>query len=233
MYHNCNSWVNVCGVHGTQLWCPVRHCTTVMSWISMSLNLINDKVHMTKCLPLWSFKSNKGLSTTPIPKLAMQTSLPSFWSAFSGPYLSAANSGASDIPYLGKLCRHFAKFNCPLVFCISFKWCITQMLVPILLWRMHQHWWYSCYCPNHHTNFFLGYHHSGFLSHHTQSPSVEVRQGMQDAVKSHNLHQICHKRWNKRTITTEHHGSFIDLESCWHCSAENSRKNCSSRGMEV
>jgi hypothetical protein len=29
---------------------------------------------------------------------------------------------------------------------------------------------------------------------------------MQDAVKSHNLHQICHKRWNKRTITTEHHG---------------------------
>ncbi len=84
MYHNCNSWVIVCGVHGTHLWCPVRHCTAVMSWISMSLNLIKDKVRMTKCLPLWRFKSNKDMSTTPIPKLAMQTSLPSIWSPFSG-----------------------------------------------------------------------------------------------------------------------------------------------------
>jgi hypothetical protein len=52
MYQNCNSWVIVCGVHGTQLWCPVCHCTTVMSWISMSLNLIKDKILTDE--PAWS-----------------------------------------------------------------------------------------------------------------------------------------------------------------------------------
>jgi hypothetical protein len=69
---------------------------------------------------------------------------------------------------------------------------------------MHQHWWYSCYCPNRHTNFFLSYHHSGFLSHHKQSRSVEDKGcKMQSKV-------IIYIKFATKDETKEH-GSFIDL----------------------